>query len=111
MSRRKKIMTVFGTRPEAIKLAPIIRALDAETARLDAVNLVSGHQATLVGRDPDRLEKLLDEAHREDSWISRIGAVRNPFGDGHSGQRIRTIIAGLLRVEEGHGDNQKAANG
>jgi UDP-N-acetylglucosamine 2-epimerase (non-hydrolysing) len=48
MSPRKKIMTVFGTRPEAIKLAPIIHALDAETAHLKAVNVVSGQHAQLV---------------------------------------------------------------
>jgi len=30
MNRRKKILFVFGTRPEAIKLAPVIRAIDGE---------------------------------------------------------------------------------
>lgn len=28
----KKILTVFGTRPEAIKMAPLVQALQAEQA-------------------------------------------------------------------------------
>lgn len=97
-----------GIQEEAPTLGKPLLVLRENTERPECI--ASG-VAKLVGKDPDRLAKLLDEAHREDSWISRIGAVRNPFGDGQSGQRIRTIIAELLRVEEGHGDNQKAANG
>ena len=29
MMGKIKVMTVFGTRPEAIKMAPLVRALDA----------------------------------------------------------------------------------
>ncbi len=35
MSTRKRILTVFGTRPEAIKLAPVVRALRAENGTVE----------------------------------------------------------------------------
>jgi UDP-N-acetylglucosamine 2-epimerase (non-hydrolysing) len=97
-----------GIQEEAPSLGKPLLILRENTERPECIE--SG-VAKLVGGDPDRLAKLLDEAHREGSWISRVGAVRNPFGDGDSGQRIRTIIAGLLQAEESHGYNQKAANG
>ena len=33
MKNKIKIMTVFGTRPEAIKMAPLIKELEKESAR------------------------------------------------------------------------------
>jgi UDP-N-acetylglucosamine 2-epimerase (non-hydrolysing) len=29
-AQRLKVMTVFGTRPEAIKMAPVVKALEAD---------------------------------------------------------------------------------
>ena len=44
---RQKVMTVFGTRPEAIKMAPVVRALEA-SSELDSVVCVTGqHRAIL----------------------------------------------------------------
>ena len=44
---RQKVMTVFGTRPEAIKMAPVVRALQASPI-IDCVVCVTGqHRAIL----------------------------------------------------------------
>jgi UDP-N-acetylglucosamine 2-epimerase (non-hydrolysing) len=57
---RKKIMVIYGTRPEAIKLAPVIRAIDA-SARLRSVVTTTGQHRAIVdqvnrvfGISPDR---------------------------------------------------------
>lgn len=47
-----KILSVFGTRPEAIKMAPVIKALDA-TPGLESVVCVSGQHRSM-------LEQMLD---------------------------------------------------
>ena len=56
---RPLIMTVYGTRPEAIKVAPVIKALEAST-ELDSVTVVTGQHRemldqvnTIFGITPD----------------------------------------------------------
>ena len=50
MPFRKKIMLVFGTRPEAIKMAPLVLALQAAPARFRTVVCVTGqHREMLDG--------------------------------------------------------------
>jgi UDP-N-acetylglucosamine 2-epimerase (non-hydrolysing) len=44
----KKVLTVFGTRPEAIKLAPVIRELETRGPRIRVVNVLSGQHKELV---------------------------------------------------------------
>ncbi|MEU2202204.1 UDP-N-acetylglucosamine 2-epimerase (non-hydrolyzing) [Isoptericola sp. NPDC019482] len=44
---RPRIMTVYGTRPEAIKVAPVIRALEAST-ELDSVTVVTGQHREML---------------------------------------------------------------
>ena len=44
--RRKKILTVFGTRPEAIKMAPLVRAL-AVDKQINAKLLTAQHREML----------------------------------------------------------------
>jgi len=48
MGRRRKIFTVFGTRPEAIKVAPLIRELERRTRTLQTVNVSSGQHRNLL---------------------------------------------------------------
>lgn len=43
----KKILTVFGTRPEAIKMAPIVKALEADTRYDDKVCVTAQHREML----------------------------------------------------------------
>jgi len=43
-----KVLTLFGTRPEVIKLAPVIRALERPGRGFETVNVLSGQHADLV---------------------------------------------------------------
>ncbi|MEE4218807.1 MAG: UDP-N-acetylglucosamine 2-epimerase (non-hydrolyzing) [Xanthomonadales bacterium] len=52
--------------------------------------------AKLVGAGPGRLTELLEAAYGSADWEARIQQVRNPFGDGHSGQRIADHTAAFL---------------
>jgi UDP-N-acetylglucosamine 2-epimerase (non-hydrolysing) len=45
---RKKILSVFGTRPEVVKFAPILRCLEASAQRVQAINVASGQHADLL---------------------------------------------------------------
>jgi UDP-N-acetylglucosamine 2-epimerase (non-hydrolysing) len=45
---RKTILTLLGTRPEVIKLAPVIHALERREDSFRTVNVASGQQADLV---------------------------------------------------------------
>ncbi|HMF52589.1 MAG TPA: UDP-N-acetylglucosamine 2-epimerase, partial [Candidatus Saccharimonadales bacterium] len=44
----KKILTIFGTRPEIIKLAPVIQQLDAYGKLLQTVNVTSAQHTDLL---------------------------------------------------------------
>jgi UDP-N-acetylglucosamine 2-epimerase (non-hydrolysing) len=44
----KKIVILFGTRPEVIKLAPIIQHLTSDTDRLRTINIASGQHTDLL---------------------------------------------------------------
>jgi UDP-N-acetylglucosamine 2-epimerase (non-hydrolysing) len=43
-----KVLTLFGTRPEVIKLAPVIRALEERPRRFRTVNVASGQHTDLL---------------------------------------------------------------
>jgi UDP-N-acetylglucosamine 2-epimerase (non-hydrolysing) len=43
-----KILTLFGTRPEIIKLAPVIWQLESDGARFRTLNIASGQHSTLL---------------------------------------------------------------
>ena len=45
---RKKILVVFGTRPEAIKLAPVVKALEAEPDRFEVITCVTGQHREML---------------------------------------------------------------
>jgi UDP-N-acetylglucosamine 2-epimerase (non-hydrolysing) len=47
-TRRKKVLTLFGTRPEAIKLAPVIRGLEANSDSIETINVASGQHTDLL---------------------------------------------------------------
>jgi UDP-N-acetylglucosamine 2-epimerase (non-hydrolysing) len=44
----KRVLTVFGTRPEAIKLAPVISELRAHAPHIRVINVVSGQHRELL---------------------------------------------------------------
>ena len=45
---KKKIMLVFGTRPEAIKMAPLVHALRAESNQFDVLVCVTGQHREML---------------------------------------------------------------
>ena len=46
--RRKTVLTVFGTRPEVIKLAPVIHQLERRSDLFRTINVASGQHAELL---------------------------------------------------------------
>jgi len=46
--RRKSVLTLFGTRPEIIKLAPVIRRLERRSDLFRTVNVASGQHGELM---------------------------------------------------------------
>ncbi|WZY01544.1 UDP-N-acetylglucosamine 2-epimerase (non-hydrolyzing) [Bacillus sp. FSL W7-1360] len=48
MKRRLKVMTVFGTRPEAIKMVPVIAALKADTQSFHTKVVVTGQHRHML---------------------------------------------------------------
>jgi UDP-N-acetylglucosamine 2-epimerase (non-hydrolysing) len=44
----KKILTIFGTRPEVIKLAPVIQHLTSDAERFQTINIASGQHTDLL---------------------------------------------------------------
>lgn len=84
-----------GVQEEAPTLGKPLLILRENTERPEAIE--SG-VARLVGASSRHLAQMLTEAYREGSWIEQVERVRNPFGQGDSGQRIARIIAKLLSV-------------
>jgi UDP-N-acetylglucosamine 2-epimerase (non-hydrolysing) len=83
-----------GVQEEAPSLGKPVIILRDTTERPEVVDCGIGR---LAGRDGTRLSALLEEAVRDDAWVSRARTVRNPFGDGDAGERI---AAGLERLLE-----------
>lgn len=44
----KKVMLVFGTRPEAIKMAPLVRAFQADKEHFEPVVCVTGQHREML---------------------------------------------------------------
>jgi len=44
----KKVLTIFGTRPEAIKLAPVIKELEKRKQNFDSIVMVTGQHDELL---------------------------------------------------------------
>src|SRR5437763_2596489 len=48
-AERRRVMAIFGTRPEAIKLAPVLAALEG-SSRLEPVIVVTGQHRELLAQ-------------------------------------------------------------
>jgi len=83
-----------GVQEEAPSLGKPLLILRENTERPEAVE--SGC-AKLVG-SPAQLAEELEDACSAASWVHRVGAVSNPFGDGHAAGRIATALAESLGV-------------
>ena len=127
MTRREilKVMTVFGTRPEAIKMAPVVRALEARPDRVESVVSVTAQHrgmldqilsafgvvprhdldlmthdqspAALAGRVLEGMSRVL-EAERPD-WVLVQGDTTTTaaaaLGAFYLGMRVGHVEAGL----------------
>ncbi len=76
--RPKRVMVVYGTRPEAIKLAPVIRAIQASPLLSPIVTLTGQHQAmvdevnSMFGVLPDHNLDVIRPRQSLDRLTSRV---------------------------------------
>jgi len=110
------VLAVLGTRPEVIKMAPVIGALRGRAPRLRTVVVASSQHrerlqraaraltleiahdlgfAQLVGSSPARLRALLERSAAA-ADAPRCPAGGNPFGPGDAGERIARAIERYL---------------
>ena len=91
-----KVLLVFGTRPEAIKLAPVIRELKTQQARREGATAgpagVEAGTARIVGTDRGRIlaeaVRLLDGPVAYAAMPTSV----NPYEDGKaSGRNVRAL--------------------
>lgn len=79
-----KVLTVFGTRPEAIKMAPVIRALDRAPAPIESVVCVTGQHRQMLDqilalfgiRPHHDLDIMLDGQDLFDISVRTLGGMR-----------------------------------
>ncbi|NMB25305.1 MAG: UDP-N-acetylglucosamine 2-epimerase (non-hydrolyzing) [Firmicutes bacterium] len=76
-----KVLTVFGTRPEAIKMAPVIRALQSARSRFDVKVVVTGQHREML----DQVLDFFDIIPDHDLSIMRHG------------QTLTDITCGVLK--------------
>ena len=57
---------------------------------------IEAGMARLAGKSPQALGALLEEAYENNSWISSVHEIPNPFGIGDSAQRIVSHCVALL---------------
>jgi UDP-N-acetylglucosamine 2-epimerase (non-hydrolysing) len=85
-SRPRKILTLFGTRPEIIKLAPVMRALQAMPEAFAAINVSSSQHTDLLapliqlfGLRLDHDLKVMQPNQTLSSLASRVLAALDPI--------------------------------
>ena len=60
----KKVMLVFGTRPEAIKMAPLVKEFQKQPKRVETVVCVTGQHREMLDRKSTRLNSSHSRASR-----------------------------------------------
>ncbi len=80
------VLTVFGTRPEAIKLAPVIREMEDEAGRFRTINVTSGQHTTLLypfvklfGVRIDHDLRVMEPGQNPNGVCSRVLAALDPI--------------------------------
>lgn len=84
---RPKIMTVYGTRPEAIKVAPVIKALEADE-RFDSVAVSTGQHKEML----EQVNSMFDITPAYDLGLMKQGQSLNLL--------VSRALAGLDEVIE-----------
>jgi UDP-N-acetylglucosamine 2-epimerase (non-hydrolysing) len=87
-----------GVQEEAPTLARPLLVLRENTERPEVLHCGVGR---LVGRSPQRLESLLEEALGDEAWFEHVRRTANPFGDGRAGVRIVEAVEALLKQDGG----------
>jgi UDP-N-acetylglucosamine 2-epimerase (non-hydrolysing) len=74
-----KVLVLFGTRPEVIKLAPVVRALQEHKDAFQVVCVASGQHRDLLVKDRDffslRFDRDLQAMHPDQSSSSLLARV------------------------------------
>ena len=78
-----------GVQEEAPTLRKPLLVLRSNTERPEAMEC---GVAILVGDQPERLRRLLNAAITDQAWAERVRNAVNPFGDGHAGEDIASIL-------------------
>jgi UDP-N-acetylglucosamine 2-epimerase (non-hydrolysing) len=83
---QKKVVSVFGTRPEVIKLAPVIRELEARGDHYAVVNLSGGEHDSalptltrLLGLRIDHELPVTEPGHSPSEVFARVLAALDPL--------------------------------
>ncbi|MYV21359.1 UDP-N-acetylglucosamine 2-epimerase (non-hydrolyzing) [Lactobacillus salivarius] len=74
LMKRIKVMTVFGTRPEAIKMAPLVLELQKQSQRFEAITTVSAQHREM-------LDQVLDIFHIKPDYDLNIMHARQTLTD------------------------------
>jgi UDP-N-acetylglucosamine 2-epimerase (non-hydrolysing) len=82
-----------GVQEEAPTLGKPLLVLRDNTERPESIR---AGVTKLVGEDPERLARMLEELRHPGSWAWKVKPRANPFGDGRSGRRIARIVAEIL---------------
>lgn len=103
MTAKPTVMTVYGTRPEAIKVAPIVKALDADS-RFQSIVVTTGQHREML----DQVNTMFRITPDHDLGIMRHGQTLNGI--------VARVITGLDELLEAeapdlvlvHGDTSTA---
>ena len=79
----KKVMLVFGTRPEAIKMAPLVKEFQKQPKRIETVVCVTGQHREML----DQVLEIFDIKPDYDLNIMRQGQDLKSTGD-----RVRCVL-------------------
>jgi UDP-N-acetylglucosamine 2-epimerase (non-hydrolysing) len=82
-----------GIQEEVPSLGKPLLILRDNTERPECIE---AGMARLVGGSPEALMAMLDEAYQQNSWVSSVHKVPNPFGGGDSAERIVQCVTELL---------------
>lgn len=74
LMKKIKVMTVFGTRPEAIKMAPLVLELQKQSQRFEAITTVSAQHREM-------LDQVLDIFHIKPDYDLNIMHARQTLTD------------------------------
>lgn len=87
-----------GVQEEAPSFGKPLLVLRDTTERPEVIECGVGK---LVGHDPARLRKMLEDAWLDEEWFATARNTPNPFGDGHASERILDAIQARVKSRDG----------